>query len=384
MPKANLIWSAQETETVRKKCRVLGSLIGTLPKHPQQNTYLGLPWLLSMEEEAVISRGSSAEVAAVSAAESLLDASTENLCDAATSGITHEQNLRSLYLRAFECLADALLEKNSHRLKKRKRHLDARLPTATAANSENDVRVQAIHGNPVVEYMITVKNISVLEVGVDEETARDSTCLEKIDVPELFAEFYDAIMAISERNVPPPSIFSQMISFLQERLAIPGVHVHLPMSLDGDWGRLETAKDQPIAFDPRDSDQTRFATPHQLLLLRIYQSLHEITSIAGRKCGTFLTSGQKFGGDYCLYAGDPIRFHSLGIVHCLPWSSSGSLKSLESRDESRSAPSELTMMDIVKWGRLANVTKKVAVLASMDHHDKMVCFSVEWQSPDEY
>lgn len=63
--------------------------------------------------------------------------------------------------------------------------------------------------------------------------------------------------------------------------------------------------------------------------------------------GYYVTSGEKFGGDFLVYLGDPICFHAIFIVKCV--------------DSDRTiSPTEL-----VAFGRLGVSVKKRAVLASL-------------------
>ncbi|CAO3595118.1 unnamed protein product [Absidia cylindrospora] len=98
--------------------------------------------------------------------------------------------------------------------------------------------------------------------------------------------------------------------------------------------------------------------------------------------GYFLTSGEKFGGDYLAYPGDPMRYHSHYII------------------AAHERQQIFSPMDLVAMGRLATNTKKTFVLASpcigddddcidkdrgvgniensglADHHTE--CFSITW------
>ncbi|KAI8333598.1 tRNA intron endonuclease [Chlamydoabsidia padenii] len=64
--------------------------------------------------------------------------------------------------------------------------------------------------------------------------------------------------------------------------------------------------------------------------------------------GFFLTCGDKFGGDYLAYPGDPMRYHSHFIIGI------------------KEAKEIWTAMDLVRMGRLATNTKKTFVLATPD------------------
>lgn len=63
--------------------------------------------------------------------------------------------------------------------------------------------------------------------------------------------------------------------------------------------------------------------------------------------GYYVTHGDKFGGDFLVYVGDPICFHAVFIVKCV-------------ENDRTITPSE-----IVAFGRLGTAVKKRAVLASL-------------------
>ncbi|KAI8979763.1 tRNA intron endonuclease [Mycotypha africana] len=64
--------------------------------------------------------------------------------------------------------------------------------------------------------------------------------------------------------------------------------------------------------------------------------------------GYYITSGIKFGGDFLLYPNDPLVIHSQYIVHVV-------------QDEENE---NVSPVDIVRMGRVATSTKKIAILAS--------------------
>ncbi|XP_045460680.1 tRNA-splicing endonuclease subunit Sen34 isoform X1 [Harmonia axyridis] len=63
--------------------------------------------------------------------------------------------------------------------------------------------------------------------------------------------------------------------------------------------------------------------------------------------GYYITSGEKFGGDFLVYLGDPITHHAIFIVRCVD------------------ATTKMTPYDIIAFGRLATSVKKRVVLASL-------------------
>lgn len=76
--------------------------------------------------------------------------------------------------------------------------------------------------------------------------------------------------------------------------------------------------------------------------------------------GFFLTSGKKFGADYLVYPGDPVKFHSFFIVVCV--------------DKKRS----FRPIEIITRGRLGQSVRKTFVLAYLSDGDKVSYQSVQW------
>lgn len=104
-------------------------------------------------------------------------------------------------------------------------------------------------------------------------------------------------------------------------------------------------------FVPAKWDYPR--TPKERLKYRIFKDL-----IANKHY--FITSGSKFGGDFLVYPGEPIKFHAFFIVVCvLP-------------------ETELSLIDIIMHARLGTMTKKTFVIASLNKYDEITYSSFEW------
>ena len=78
------------------------------------------------------------------------------------------------------------------------------------------------------------------------------------------------------------------------------------------------------------------------------------------KLGYFLTSAAKFGGDYLVYPGDPLRYHSFFIVLV------------------RDCEDGFTSKDLISYGRLAASVKKTVILSHVDNDQNVKCLSLEW------
>ncbi|KAG6831290.1 hypothetical protein H0H92_011497 [Tricholoma furcatifolium] len=80
------------------------------------------------------------------------------------------------------------------------------------------------------------------------------------------------------------------------------------------------------------------------------------------KQGYFMGSGIKFGGDYLVYPGDPLRYHSHFAASVLD-----------------SPVSSLRPMEIVAHGRLGTATKKAHLLCGWDDDKQEVSYlTIEW------
>ncbi|XP_061444082.1 tRNA-splicing endonuclease subunit Sen34 isoform X2 [Rhineura floridana] len=93
------------------------------------------------------------------------------------------------------------------------------------------------------------------------------------------------------------------------------------------------------------------------------QSDHEIRYSIFRNLwerGYYVTSGSKFGGDFLVYPGDPMRFHAHYIALCV----------------SKDVP--LSLGDLVSAGRLGTNVKKTVLLCSVDQDGTAVYTSLQW------
>lgn len=76
--------------------------------------------------------------------------------------------------------------------------------------------------------------------------------------------------------------------------------------------------------------------------------------------GYYLTSGGKFGGDFLVYPGDPMRFHAHYIAICSP------------QDK------DIALSDIITAGRLGTNVKKTVLLCSANQDGQVTYTSLQW------
>ncbi|XP_042331795.1 tRNA-splicing endonuclease subunit Sen34 [Sceloporus undulatus] len=76
--------------------------------------------------------------------------------------------------------------------------------------------------------------------------------------------------------------------------------------------------------------------------------------------GFYITSGSKFGGDFLVYPGDPMRFHAHYIALCV------------------SQDTPLSLCDIISAGRLGTNVKKTVLICSAGKDGTATYTSLQW------
>ncbi|KAL1768619.1 tRNA-splicing endonuclease subunit Sen34 [Sigmodon hispidus] len=116
--------------------------------------------------------------------------------------------------------------------------------------------------------------------------------------------------------------------------------------------RLATARPWPVKAKPLDWPHA--GRPAHELRYSIYRDLWER--------GFFLSAAGKFGGDFLVYLGDPLRFHTHYIAQC--WV----------------ADDPIPLQDLVSAGRLGTSVRKTLLLCSPQPDGKVVYTSLQWAS----
>ncbi|XP_052568060.1 tRNA-splicing endonuclease subunit Sen34 isoform X2 [Peromyscus californicus insignis] len=123
--------------------------------------------------------------------------------------------------------------------------------------------------------------------------------------------------------------------------------------------QLATARPRPVKAKPLDwrvqsKDWPHAGRPAHELRYSIYRDLWER--------GFFLSAAGKFGGDFLVYPGDPLRFHAHYIAQC--WA----------------AEDPIPLQDLVSAGRLGTSVRKTLLLCSPQPDGKVVYTSLQWAS----
>ncbi|KAI9203445.1 uncharacterized protein BJ171DRAFT_600008 [Polychytrium aggregatum] len=269
------VWNPTDIMEMRSRYRIVGALLGTLPRQPMQNDFFSLPLLLMPEEVSL-----------------LLSKGLALLTDGA-----------SLH----------------------------RPPSEDEKQQHDRQEAEAIQN-----YEHEKKKVDAQRRLLSKEIALHPSASKAAGAP---TSAPDTAPPIHPADIPTPKF----------PIIIRTTSTGLP------WYGLP--RGEPQAQSPEKARASGLwvwpSTAAESLKLKVYGALWDQ--------GYFITSGSKFGGDYLMYQGDPLRFHSSFIVLVVP------------RDKLFSA------MDCITFGRLGTVVKKTYVVCSWDEeHDKLISHSIRW------
>uniref|UniRef100_A0A8C0PMG9 tRNA-splicing endonuclease subunit Sen34 n=1 Tax=Canis lupus familiaris TaxID=9615 RepID=A0A8C0PMG9_CANLF len=296
----SLVWGAEAVQALRERLGVGGRTVGALPRGPRQNSRLGLPLLLMPEEARLL-----AEIAVTLVSAPRPDPRQHSL--ALSFKRQQEQGFQeqsALAAEARETRRQELLEKIAEGQAAKKQKLEQE---SVASES------QEASANPAA---------AESEAGASQAPGE----------PE---------EAGSSSPQPGPS---------------NGV---APLPRSALLVQLATARPRPIKARPLDwrvqsKDWPHAGRPAHELRYSIYRDLWER--------GFFLSAAGKFGGDFLVYPGDPLRFHAHYIAQC--W-----------------APGDpIPLQDLVSAGRLGTSVRKTLLLCSPQPDGKVVYTSLQWAS----
>ncbi|KAK7487334.1 hypothetical protein BaRGS_00021423 [Batillaria attramentaria] len=268
------VWNAEDVVMLREHFRIVGVLVGCLPRAPRQNIHLGLPLELMPEETNLLLEKGFAELVKEKAASPRSVAERVKAIDAARRANFKEQ--QELYHED------------------RRREMMKRLPLILEGKKAKRKRVLA-------------------EAGEADMSAEDDSVADEITVDSL-----------------PVTVTAEK-------------HMLLQLFTENPWTRETENAAGDWQFPTTEAEKLRCA---------VFRDLWEKEY--------FLTSGQKFGGDFLAYPGDPSRFHSFYIVICVDFNK------------------QLPALDIVSMGRLGSNVRKTVLLASTDYDGSVKYTSLQW------
>lgn len=310
-----LIFDVDVVIYLRKKHNICGVLIGSIPQIPQQNTFLGLPLELLPEEARVLVRK---EVAYI-----VDDAKwhAENLRSMAKGGIDRKAYLDSLRAQGLEARKQAediaaakarIGLAKQKKIKAKKETLAASAANAVPTNESSEVTPNSPLSSDPSASASSHQPSATAGTSTEESLFNDTT---------------------AQAAVSPPS------SSKKPLMVTP------------------TTSYSPKSLPETDSD-VKIKVP---LSYPLYEHLHSKEY--------FVTPGLRFGCDYTVYPGDPLRFHSHYLAVGYEWDQ------------------DIPLLDIIAGGRLGTGVKKGFLLGgakksaselSEEREGEVRTFCIEW------
>ncbi|XP_008589628.1 PREDICTED: tRNA-splicing endonuclease subunit Sen34 isoform X1 [Galeopterus variegatus] len=296
----SLVWGAEAVQALRERLGVGGRTVGALPRGPRQNSRLGLPLLLMPEEARLL-----AEIGAVT----LVSAPRPDPCH------------HDLALASFKRQQDQSFQEQS-----------------TLATEARETRRQELL-EKIAEGQAAKKQKLEQDSGTSQETSGSRAAGEN-----------------EARDCQASGEQEETASYSPQPGPSNGV---APLPRSALLVQLATARPRPVKAKPLDwrvqsKDWPHAGRPAHELRYSIYKDLWER--------GFFLSAAGKFGGDFLVYPGDPLRFHAHYIAQC--W-----------------APGDpIPLQDLVSAGRLGTSVRKTLLLCSPQPDGKVVYTSLQWAS----
>lgn len=299
----SLVWGAEAVQALRERLGVGGRTVGALPRGPRQNSRLGLPLLLMPEEARLL-----AEIGAVTL----------------VSAPRPDPHQHSLALESF----------------KRQQEQGFQEQSALAAEARETRRQELLE--KIAEGQAAKRQKLEQESGTSESPEKASEN-QAAGEKEATANPTSGEPEEAGSSSPQPGPSNGVTPLPRSALLV----------------QLATARPRPIKAKPLDwrvqsKDWPHAGRPAHELRYGIYKDLWER--------GFFLSAAGKFGGDFLVYPGDPLRFHAHYIAQC--W-----------------APEDaIPLQDLVSAGRLGTSVRKTLLLCSPQPDGKVVYTSLQWAS----
>lgn len=279
------IWSAEDWLKLRRDYRIIGELIGCLPKKPRQDILSGLPLLLQPEEVTLLLEKSFARLVQYPCLQKPPSDSLKEI---------FKRYRNQLYIEQEECLR-----------KERKKQVIG-----------------------MMDKIIEGKKRKILGIETRKKKAKkplDPKVQEALDNIEINRQ-----ELLEEEMAKLPK--------LDKNEALIQTHTVYPWSHKDDIEMIEWK------YPSSDEEKLRYET---------YKDLWEK--------GYYVTNGEKFGGDFLVYPGDPIMFHSQFIIQC------------KDRNE------EIPITELAGQCRIACHVRKTRVYAFFSENESSIMYqSFQW------
>ncbi|KAM0748138.1 hypothetical protein T439DRAFT_328126 [Meredithblackwellia eburnea MCA 4105] len=305
------VWDIKDVQALRVQHHVCGILVGTLPQVSQQNVFLGLPLVLLPEEVALLVRNQLGIILDDNQAHRPPTPGEYSYYHSSRLAAIEHQKRTSVALEAIrkaeaaEKYKDEIAAKQAERQEKKRKKAE------------------------------------------QERLARQTLGEFIVNVPELKE---------GEKTTGPPSSLKGKEKEEDDLATVPYTIITQPSSSDLPWYDAEADN---VSYDTLQAAKTAGIwdypeTPLQESRCQVFEDLW-------RK-GYYMGGGLRFGGDFLIYPGDPLRYHSHFTLTTLT-----------------SPKTPIMPLDLVAYGRLATGVKKAHLLASWDKEKgEATYFSLEW------
>uniref|UniRef100_A0A8C5N3H4 tRNA-splicing endonuclease subunit Sen34 n=1 Tax=Leptobrachium leishanense TaxID=445787 RepID=A0A8C5N3H4_9ANUR len=293
------VWNVDDARMIREEHRLVGNLVGALVRKPRQNLRLGLPLQLLPEETRLLVEIGAASLVRHSLNEKDHSEDDDSSMDRAKSpSSTDDQDTLQTEVEVYEeYIEDSYKEQRKLALAEKRRTLEI----LSDRIAERRAKRRQQRGD------------------VDETPMESSSTGPIKELQHLEETFY----------------------FPEETMM-----VHLPTA------RPSLGVVQEVDVCQASPDWPYAGQPEHEMRFKVFKDLWQR--------GYFLTSGNKFGGDFLVYPGDPMRYHAHFITICFPYNK------------------EIPMSDLVTAGRLGTNVKKTVLLCSPNQEGAVTYTSLQW------
>ena len=335
------VWNPEDAEKIRVEYRIVGSLIGSLPRKPKQNHCFSLPLLLSQAEATLLLNKGLARM--FDLPENLPVPSNEEV--KTFHELRHDSVVkqRELFEREREEkqveLAEIIEEgrKRKRKLREKDENVTSQVKKVKSEELEEGNPEKCNQKEEKVANQLDSKGNIDNGLTTNEESVRKTDSIEARHIEiELGCKRKDKS---SLQRVSPNRDTNHEET---KALSALGTLIHIPTIMP--LQRLQTLSAAHWTYPHTETEKLHY---------RVFLDLWEK--------GYYLTSGVKFGGDLLAYPGDPFRYHSYYIVIIVPWGK------------------KITPFDMISAGRLGATVKKTALICSVnDETDEILYTSIKW------
>ncbi|XP_028395958.1 tRNA-splicing endonuclease subunit Sen34-like [Dendronephthya gigantea] len=309
-----LVWDKETVMTLRKQHHIVGALVGSLPSKPRQNLIFSLPLILLPEE-----------------AKLLLDKNIAKMVESQETSPSQET------VRKFQDEREANMQEQMERLQDLKQQKLADFADIIEEGREKGSRKRKRSSKDYGRKQRLVEN---------EQKQSFESKITTNTVEQSETHTSDSIM----QSLDTSGLLECTVDFLRQERSEEGSDGTNKANLQD--STLVCVDTKAKHIQTKDINWKFPETEIERIRYKVFSDLWEK--------GYFITNGNKFGGDYLVYPGDPLRFHSHFIVKVLPWGE------------------RFTGLDLICVGRLGSTVKKTSVLASVDESGNVIYTSIQW------